>query len=198
MPAELKRYQQSGHLHFITFSCHDRLPYLNDPAARDLFDKSLERMRERYDFLVVAYVVMPEHVHLLLSEPRLCDLAQVLQAVKLSVARHRPERPFWLPRYHDFNVFTEAKIIEKRRYIHRNPVTRGLVKSPDAWAWSSFRHWWSGEVGVVEIESPWTVRRRGGLKTQLNPVTGKVESHVSEARRGAPARGGKPDLGGGS
>ena len=186
MPSELKRYQGAGHLHFVTFSCHGRRPYLETSEAKALFEDALERMRVRYDFLVVAYVVMPEHVHLLLSEPRKGNLAKAIQALKLSVAVRRNERPFWLPRYHDFNVFTEKKLIEKRRYTHRNPVNRGLVQKPGAWAWSSFRHWWNGETGTIEIESPWTVRRRGGLRTSLDPDTGRVQSHVSEARRGAP------------
>ena len=184
MPTKLQRFQQAGHLHFVTFSCHDRRPYLSSPEAKGLFEQALERMRVRYDFLVVAYVVMPEHVHLLLSEPRKGNLATAIQAIKLSVSVRRKERPFWLQRYHDFNVFTEKKLIEKHRYTHRNPVARGLVQKPNECAWSSFCHWWSGEIGTVEIESPYTVRRRGGLRTSLDPDTGRVQSHVSEARRG--------------
>ena len=68
--------------------------------------------------------------------------------------------PFWQARYYDFNVWTEAKRIEKLRYIHRNPVKRGLVQSPEDWPWSSFRHYVSGVEGVVEIESQWTVKRK--------------------------------------
>ncbi len=185
MAGELVRYQECGHLHLITFSCYRRLPYLAHAASRELFERSLESMRIRYDFLVVAYVVMPEHVHLLVSEPRRGVLSKALQALKLSVAVQSEQRPFWQRRYHDFNVFTEKKVVEKRQYIHRNPVTRGLVNRPDAWAWSSFCHWWSGEVGTVEIESPWTVRRRGGLRTRLDPDTGRVQSHISP-RCGAP------------
>jgi len=59
-----------------------------------------------------------------------------------------------------FQEATEAKRIEKLRYIHRNPVVRGLVASPELWAWSSFRHYASGFEGVVEIESQWTARKR--------------------------------------
>jgi putative transposase len=67
------------------------------------------------------------------------------------------DRPhFWQARYYDFNVFTSKKRIEKLKYIHRNPVKRGLVEQAKDWAWSSFRHYATGESGVVEIESPWT------------------------------------------
>ena len=163
MPLDLVRYQETGNLHFVTFSCYQRRAYLAAPEVGDLFERALERMRVRYEFYVSAYVVMPEHVHLLVSEPRRVRLSTALQALKLSVAVQRTERPFWSHRYYDFNVWSERKVVEKRRYIHRNPVTRGLVGEPDGWAWSSFRHWWTGEVGVVEIESDWTAARRAGV-----------------------------------
>ena len=69
MTKGLIRYQQCGCFHFITFSCHRRLPYLATDAARNLFERSLETMRLRYDFVACGYVVMPEQVHLLVSEP---------------------------------------------------------------------------------------------------------------------------------
>ncbi len=67
---------------------------------------------------------------------------------------------FWLARYYDFNVFTEEKRVEKLRYLHRNPVTRGLVDQPEDWRWSSFRHYAFGEEGRIEIESEWTAARK--------------------------------------
>jgi putative transposase len=160
MPNNLVRYHQTANLHFVTFSCHDRLPYLASPASRALFERSLETMRLRYNFFVTAYVVMPEHVHLLLSEPRRALLSKALQAIKLSVSVQSEQAPFWQKRYYDFNVFSEKKVIEKRRYIHRNPVLRGLVTQPDQWPSSSFLHWATGAPGTVEIESNWTARRR--------------------------------------
>jgi len=71
------------------------------------------------------------------------------------------QRPFWQARYYDFNVWSEKKRVEKLRYIHRNPVTRGLVKKPEDYPWSSFRHYATGNAGAVEIESQWTAFRRG-------------------------------------
>ena len=80
---------------------------------------------------------------------------------------------FWQARYYDFNVWTAKKRIEKRKYIHRNPVVRGLVERPQDWAWSSLRHYMNGEAGTVEIESPWTARRRE--KMGLSPRVLKVQ-----------------------
>ncbi len=152
MTKGLIRYQQAGDLHFITFSCAGRRPFLATPTTRDTFERSLETMRVRYQFLVLGYVVMPEHVHLLVGEPKDVALSKAIQALKLSVAVQRKERPFWHARYYDFNVFTNAKRVEKLKYMHRNPVARGLVAEPDAWPWSSFRHYSMGKIGTVQIE----------------------------------------------
>jgi putative transposase len=147
-------------MHFITFSCYHRLPYLGGAEAKALFESALERIRRRHSFVVAGYVVMPEHVHLLVSEPERSGLSLAIKSIKLSVALRRRERPFWQARYYDFNVFTEEKRIEKLRYMHRNPVVRGLVEKPEDWAWSSYRHYATGIEGAVQIESFWTGWRR--------------------------------------
>jgi putative transposase len=158
MPRGLRRYQQSRCLHFLTFSCYRRLPFLASPRARDLFERALEQSRVRYGFFIAGYVVMPEHVHLLMTEPERGTLASAVQAIKQSVARRliADREHFWQARYYDFNVFTSKKRIGKLKYIHRNPVKRGLVERPEDWVWSSFRHYMTGQSGVVEIESPWS------------------------------------------
>ena len=144
----------------MTFSCYRRLPYLASPKVRELFERSLEEMRTRYDFYINAYVVMPEHVHLLVSEPKGAILAKAIQALKLSVSVQQEKTPFWQARYYDFNVFTQHKFRQKMKYIHRNPVTRGLVATPEDWAWSSFRYYVTGMPGTVEIESSWVANAR--------------------------------------
>ncbi len=60
---------------------------------------------------------------------------------------------FWQRRYYDFNVYSQRKYTEKLRYIHRNPVKRGLVASPELWRWSSFRYYYFGEEGPVKVGS---------------------------------------------
>jgi len=164
MPSRLKRYHQTGEFHFLTFSCYRRSPNLASKASRDLFERCLEEIRKRYVFHVFGYVVMPEHVHLLVSEPARATLAHAIQALKTSVSKQSRYRPFWQVRYYDFNVYSSAKIAEKLRYMHRNPVARRLVSRPEEWKWSSFRHYLNGKRGIVEIESTWTAARRTGLK----------------------------------
>jgi putative transposase len=107
--------------------------YLRAPVARDLFEEGLERIRVRYELEVVGYVVMPEHVHLLVNEPRVESLAVGLQALKLSVARRSERGKFWQVRYYDFNVYSRHKRLEKLDYMHWNPVKRGLVARMEDW-----------------------------------------------------------------
>ena len=123
--------------------------------ARNLFELTLERVRARYEFAVVGYVVMPEHVHLLVSEPEKGLLSVGLQALKVSVTRQSVPRPFWLPRYYDFKVFTEEKRQEKLNYMHWNPMKRGLVDRPEDWRWSSYRYYKTGEPGRITVDSAW-------------------------------------------
>ena len=158
VPSRLKRYQQEGHDHFITFSCYRRLPLLDNNQARTTFETTLEQLRLRHGFYLFGYVLMPEHVHLLLSEPRKRALDITLSVLKGETSKKlRGERKqFWQTRYYDFNVLTQPKFVEKLRYIHRNPVRRGLVAKPEDWPWSSYHHWLTGEMGLVEIESHWT------------------------------------------
>jgi putative transposase len=161
MKGQRIRYQQTGEFHFLTFSSFRRQPYLSTVAAMELFEDALERVRLRYLFAVAGYVVMPEHVHLLVNEPGCGLLSRTVQALKLSVSMRSRERPFWQPHYYDFNVSSHQKFVEKLRYIHRNPVKRGLVTKPEEWLWSSYRHYQTGMHGTVEIESEWTACNRG-------------------------------------
>ena len=151
MPSNQKRYQNTGHHHFITFSCHNREPYLQSPTSKNVFLNSLESTRLLYDFQVAGYVVMPEHVHLLVTEPPTKSLATALAILKRTVSKQHPQKPFWLTRYYDFNVSSNDKLIEKLRYIHRNPVHRGLAAKPEDYPWSSFATYAHLDAGKVTI-----------------------------------------------
>jgi putative transposase len=163
MPSNLVRYQKCGVFHFVTFSCYRRLPMLAERRGYEVFEHELELLRKRYRFVVAGYVLMPEHVHLLLGEPNASPLSVVLQVLKQQTStklKARDASQFWQRRYYDFNVWSNEKRVEKLRYMHRNPVHRGLVATPQEWPWSSFRNYATGEEGTVEIESDWTARRR--------------------------------------
>jgi putative transposase len=175
MPSGLHRTYGAHHLRFVTCSCYGRLPLLNTARSRDRFLSILEQTRGRYRFVVVGYVVMPEHIHLLISEPEVGTPSTVMQVLKQRTARAllptksrrdarqrhlftdaNLETPFWQARFYDFNVWTTRKRVEKLRYIHRNPVKRGLVGSPEEWCWSSYRFYLLGEAGPVRVNKGWT------------------------------------------
>ena len=189
MPWGLKRYQQARDLHFVTFSCYHRQPLLGSAHAKGLLEQALEQARRAYGFYVTGYVIMPEHVHLLISEPERSTLARALQALKQSVARKLigGREHFWQARYYDFNVWTKRKRVEKLRYMHRNPVKRGLVEKPEDWAWSSFRHYLTGDEGVVEIESEWTGRKRERMGMPLRVKVRELPHPSKPSLGGAPS-----------
>src|SRR6266571_5582901 len=137
MPAGLRRFHESRQSHFLTFSCCHRHPNFVSPESYDLFVECLEDMRRRFTMRIYGYVVMPEHVHLLLSEPDHDPLADAIHYLKLSFAkRWRGRRTqvsvqkadanlghlgsFWEKRYYDRNVRDEEEFIVKLKYLHRN------------------------------------------------------------------------------
>ena len=135
----------------------------------------LENARLRYQMRIYGYVLMPEHIHLLVSEPERGTLARALQSLKSAsarVVRHKSGAAdgssprFWQTRYYGRYMRNHEEFVEKLRYIHRNPVKLGLCESPEQWPWSSFRHYLTAERGMVEIESEWTAMRRLGREPQ--------------------------------
>jgi putative transposase len=162
----LRRYQQTKQFHFITFSCYKRQPFLQTNAAKDTVQQILEQPRKQQGLCIAAYVLMPEHVHLLPDEPAKDTLAIFLQILKQQTSRQLKspnQKQFWQRRYYDFNVSSPEKYIEKLQYIHRNSVKRSLALNPED-RWSSLDHYATSEPGTLEIESDWTVRRRTSPK----------------------------------
>jgi putative transposase len=175
MPEGLKRLHHSGQAHFLTFSCYHRLPLLKTMHMEEAFLLALEQTRRRFGFCVFGYVVMPEHVHLLISEPDGGMLARAVQMLKARVSiqarklgrRDAGDLPFWQARYFDHNVRNHEGFVTQLRYIHRNPVKRGLCRAPEEWPWSSFRAWALGEAGIVEVESEMFAVRREAARNGI-------------------------------
>jgi putative transposase len=187
----LKRHYGQGDLHFITFSCYRRRPLLGTAGARDQFVKILEEVRRRQEFRLVGYVVMPEHVHLLLSEPAKKNPSKILQVLKQKVARallkkrrgassaqmslpfersQTEEAHFWQRRFYDFNVWSAKKLKEKLEYMHANPVQRKLVQHPRDWPWSSWAHYAGKGESKIRMDSEQGKNAEEGIsRTRQNP-----------------------------
>ena len=167
----LERLERPQQVRYLTFSCYGRLPLFANDRIKDRFSEHLAAARERFRFELLAWVVMPEHVHLLL----LPDLPAhpvpvVLRGLKKGfamevIARWREldarilkritdragQSRFWLPGGgYDRNILAGHELPEKIRYIHLNPVRRGLVQQPTDWAWSSAR----ALAGWEDVKAP--------------------------------------------
>jgi REP-associated tyrosine transposase len=169
MTEGLHRFYGGNDLHFLTFSCYRRRPLFRDPAHCDLFLKILDSGSAALSARGVGICCHAGTRSFVGKRTAAGDVIDRDSSAKgrgcaqyaVFQGEHRGGAPvhgipvhpdrFWQARFYDFNVFTERKRIEKLRYIHRNPVERGLVSSPEQWHWSSFRWYRCGEAGPVRI-----------------------------------------------
>jgi len=171
---QLRRWEHLRSARFMTFSCQGRLPLFTNPRIMDLFAGKLSETRQRYRIRLYAYVVMPEHVHLLFHPGQVHweEMTNLLktQFSKVVLKRWRSLGPASAavlaaidvdgrPRFwkhgggFDRNVRSLKELLKELRYIHMNPVKRGLVRRPEAWKWSSVG-WWMGRGGLVDCDYP--------------------------------------------
>lgn len=163
---QMQRWEKPGDVRFVTFSCQRRLPLLMEPLVADLLLSTLGSARAARGFELFAYVVMPEHVHLLLRPAAGDTVAAILKSVKLGVAQSvlagwKKRGDPWLteiatangPRFwqkgggFDRNVRSMTELTGEVLYTHQNPVERGLVGSATQWRWSSVHRWLARHCG---------------------------------------------------
>lgn len=149
---KLKHYDDLGTARFVTFSCYRRGGYLSDPGALELIVRHIERARVNHGFKLWGYVIMPEHVHLVLLSPDSMRLGLVIREIKSKMAREYFALTmsdvvgigvFWQKRCFDHNCRSQKTTREKIVYCHNNPVKRGLVREPSEYKWSSY-NWYQG------------------------------------------------------
>jgi putative transposase len=172
----VRHYDLPGDAHFLTFSCFRRMPLLSKDRTRKWLVKSIAEARDRCNFDLWAWVIMPEHVHLLVC-PRnsVYTISKILTAIKRPVAeraiaylvsrksrflerlsvetKSRTYRRFWQAGPgQDHNIYDAATTHRVIDYIHNNPVRRGLVAAADNWHWSSARDWNGGEDFPLRVD----------------------------------------------
>lgn len=169
----MKRREGPNEVRFLTFSCYHRLPLLTDPWIADFFLHTLGEARAERRCELFAYVVMPEHVHLLLRPHRDDTAADLLASVKTSVSQKvvnrwkREKNPllakitlgstrhFWQPGGgFDRNVRNLTEFSKEVLYCHQNPVERGLVRSANEYTWSSVHRWLARHRGTPCADGP--------------------------------------------
>lgn len=183
MPSRLRRHDEYGHTHFLTISCQGRLQFFRHDSVRQVFIDGMRRTRNALGVRWIGYVVMPEHVHLMVFPHRtgtddVIPISTVLQKLKQHVGRHGKEalrhiwrsnrtlgsppldvwatgndnKPFWKTRAYDFNVTRRDRVLGKLEYMHRNPITRGLVERAEDWVWSSYRFYEVGDDSLIRMD----------------------------------------------
>ena len=171
-----KVYDNEGDAHFLTFSCFRRLPLLTRQRTRQWVVEAISLSRQKNPFDLWAWVIMPEHIHLVLLPHRQIKIASILTTMKQSVSRRainwlRENSPVYLERLldlqpngkrayrfwqrgggYDRNLRSTRDVHEKILYVHLNPVKRGLAASPEDWQWSSFRAWHDGTDQPISLD----------------------------------------------
>jgi len=171
-----RRYEGLGHARYLTFSCYHNQPFLRSERACHWLRDATAAARDTLQFDLWAWVLMPDHVHLLLHPCGGTAVGSILRAIKEPVSRHaaawvRKNAPdflwrmeeirpngrrivrFWQPGGgYDRNIHSAEELHEKIDYIHRNPVRAGLVEDPAAWPWSSYSAWHDCIDGPLPID----------------------------------------------
>ena len=176
-----KRWYSPGQLQFITSSTYRRAPLFHSERFCRGFVQRIEEVRQKFNFLLIGWVLMPEHFHLLLQPQPAASTPLILKELKeetadrmLETLRENLHYPWcrtmltrlrlpptvhdeshyrlWQRRFYPFNVFTEEKRREKLNYMHNNLVKRGLVSSPGDWPWSSWRFYFLQDASILRMD----------------------------------------------
>ena len=170
----LKHYDHDGRARFVTFCTNRRIPVLTNDTFRSVVIQAIDNVRKKHFFRLLGYVIMPEHVHLLIvpapetavglliGQIKRLSAREIHSALKRSgsdliqrlmvIRRGKPKFALWQQRCYDHNCRTDEAVIEKLRYCHDNPVKRGLVRSPSDWRWSSFGCYHAEGKSVLEVD----------------------------------------------
>lgn len=176
-----KRRYSPGQLQFITTSTYRRAPLFLSDRFRRCFVETLARVRQETKFLLIGWVLMPDHFHLLLKPESAEPTSLIVKRLKGETATrilkrlrenqlypwcrkmlarlHLPPSVHdeshyraWQRRFYPFNVYSEKKRLEKLDYMHNNPLKRGLVSSPGEWPWSSWRFYFLQDTSILEMD----------------------------------------------
>jgi putative transposase len=177
----LPRFHIEGHVYYITTVVYDRLPVFTRPSfIIPLFD-SLNYYRHKQEFKLLGYVIMPDHIHLIIWPFGQATVSEIMRDYKKFTSRRiirqaeaeqvkawtvaferageqtgRSSNKVWQDSYWDVNIFSERFLRQKLNYVHRNPVRAGLVEMPEEYVYSSYRSYVQGEDWLIEIDREWT------------------------------------------
>jgi len=155
--SNFKHFDNLNTARFVTFCCYRKMNNFRESVIFELFIKHLTHVREKYNFKLFGYVIMPNHVHLVLHPKPETKLGLLIRELKSKMAREYfseycknipdGKHVFWQKRCYDHNCRTPEIVLEKINYCHNNPVRAGLVREPGDWRWSSYS-WYLGDTNV--------------------------------------------------
>ena len=167
---QIIHFDNTNTARFVTFSCYHNYNLIKSDSVRMIFVKHLDRLRKKDSYKIYGYVIMTNHVHIVIHPSQDILLSKIIGELKsmtareiidlwqtmgmkifdkLKIYKNGKERfAFWQKRYYDHNCRTKEKTIEKINYCHNNPVKKGLVEKPSQWRWSSYR-WYNGMDDVL-------------------------------------------------
>ena len=176
----LPRFHIEGHVYYITTVVYGRLPIFTRPSFIIPLLDSLNYYRHKQEFQLLGYVIMPDHVHLVLWPFGQASISQIMRDYKKFTSRRiirqaeverreawiaafvqageqtgRSGHKVWQDSYWDVNIYTERLLRQKLNYVHRNPVRAGLVEMPEEYAYSSYRSYAHGEDWLIETDREW-------------------------------------------
>ncbi|HDS01309.1 MAG TPA: hypothetical protein ENO22_10360 [candidate division Zixibacteria bacterium] len=169
---KLHHYDHDGRARFVTFCTHKKLQLLTNNCFRKKVTESIDWARHEFGLKLLGYVIMPEHIHMVIVPKEESRLGQIIGELKrlsakkilaeikndsllgkLSVERDGVKRlAFWQRRCYDHNCRSDEFVWQKVNYCHYNPVKRGLVRSPEKWEWSSYRWYYGYPNALLEMD----------------------------------------------
>ena len=172
-----KIFDVEGHAHFTTINIYKRIPILQNSKFCDLIIENLEYYRKKFQYRLLGYVILPDHLHMIVIPNSRTKYSDIIRDFKKGVAfavikrlsnarnqnlldkfslnqvrRDGQRHSIWQRKYFDFNIFSEKKFLEKLEYMHNNPVNLKLVENPGDWRYSSWRNYYLGESSIISVD----------------------------------------------
>jgi len=177
-----KLFSNYGTVFFVTTATVHHLPIFSEEAYAKILLDSLAFLRDKYGFKIIAYVVMPSHVHLMLwlsegdklsgimrdfkkftsftvrKQLELDGRQKELEKLRENAANStRQVFKLWMDRFDDLVITQPDTLMTKLNYIHGNPVKKRLAPEPNAWKYSSARNYYLNDHSVITIDTEWVL-----------------------------------------
>lgn len=154
----LRRFTEGQYCYFVTAGTQDRRPLFRDSLLCQILIKNLEFYRNRMKFALHGYVIMPDHIHLLVTPRQPATVSDVMRNLKSYASKEIQEAlamrgPIWQRRFYDRVIRSEERFRRALDYIHLNPARAGLVRSARDYEFSSYC-FWEEDDGLLPLDPP--------------------------------------------